>query len=376
MINHSDAITGCLIGGAIGDALGLPYEGLTASRARRLLGLPDRFRFIFGQGFVSDDTEHACLVAQALVASGDHLDRFTSELASRLRVWLLSCPAGIGLATLRATLKLCVGVSPDRSGVDSAGNGPAMRSAILGASIDDIPLLREFVRRSARITHTDPRAEQGAFAVALAAHLAARQRPIDPSEFVLQLRSHLDQPSAGEFLNLLEQMRTSLARGQMTAEFAASLGRDRYVTGYILQTVPVALHAWLSSPTDYRTAVTNVILCGGDTDTTAAIVGGIIGAGVGTEGIPDEWRSRLLEWPRTLGWMQNLAGQLSQVRETHQAERPIRSSFASQLVRNAFFLSVVFSHVVRRWLPPIRFGSAIAQPNQRPSTVQTTPPTR
>ncbi len=57
-----DHIIGCILGTAVGDALGLPYEGLSRRRAARMLGPPDRFRFLFRRGMVSDDTEHTCIV--------------------------------------------------------------------------------------------------------------------------------------------------------------------------------------------------------------------------------------------------------------------------------------------------------------------------
>lgn len=44
----------------------------------------------------------------------------------------LGLPAGIGLTTLKGIGKMWLGVKPTRSGVFSAGNGPAMRSSILG----------------------------------------------------------------------------------------------------------------------------------------------------------------------------------------------------------------------------------------------------
>ena len=52
-------IESSLLGTAVGDALGLPYEGLTPERGQKLIGYPDRFRFLPGRGMVSDDTEHA-----------------------------------------------------------------------------------------------------------------------------------------------------------------------------------------------------------------------------------------------------------------------------------------------------------------------------
>ena len=46
-----------------------------------------------------------------------------------------------------------------------------------------------------------------------------------------------------------------------------------------------------------------VIQCGGDADTTGAIVGGIVGASVGREGIPEEWLDRLIEGARPTSGM-------------------------------------------------------------------------
>ena len=105
---HKDlraAIEGCLLGMAVGDALGLPYEGLAPRRAARLFGEPDRHRFFFGRGMMSDDTEHACMTAQAFIATGGDPDRFARNLAWRLRGWIIGLPAGIGYGTLRAILR-------------------------------------------------------------------------------------------------------------------------------------------------------------------------------------------------------------------------------------------------------------------------------
>lgn len=123
---------------------------------------------------------------QALIASSDDDGVFARQLASRLRVWLLALPAGVGLATLKATLKLCLGFPPHRSGVLSAGNGPAMRSAVLGAAIDDMDLLRRLVRASTRLTHTDPKAEYGAMAVAVAANMSSHDKLNDGASYMSQ----------------------------------------------------------------------------------------------------------------------------------------------------------------------------------------------
>ena len=178
------ALAGTILGTAVGDALGLPYEGLSRLRGQRMLGEPDRHRFVFGRGMVSDDTEHTCLIGQSLIAAGNDELEFARQFARRLRYWLLGVPAGIGFATLRATIKLWLGAKPDRSGVFSAGNGPAMRSALLGVALDDLTQLQSFVRASTRITHTDPLAEYGALAVALAAHVSCRRQDVSGVDYL------------------------------------------------------------------------------------------------------------------------------------------------------------------------------------------------
>ena len=89
--------------------------------------------------------------------------------------------------------------------------------------------------------------------------------------------------------------------------------KQRDMSGYVFDTVPVALHAWLRHPDDFGAAVRAVLRCGGDTDTTAVIVGGIVGARVGKSGIPVPLLNGLCEWPRSIAWMERLGRRLSAV---------------------------------------------------------------
>lgn len=349
-IGRHDAVLGCLVGTAVGDALGLPYEGLSPARARRLLGPPDRHRFLFGRGMFSDDTEHTCMVLQSLLTADGDVLNFQRELASRLRLWLLSLPAGTGLATARAILKLWVGFSPPSSAVFSAGNGSAMRSAILGVLLP-LEQIKEFVVASTEITHSDPKAQWGALAVALAAHLASYGRNVDPNEYLSLLATQLESEPAEEFLNLMRLACEGINAFDSTASYCVSVISARGVSGYVYQTVPVAIHAWLRHQHDYRVAIEEVIRCGGDADTTAAIVGGIVGASTGPSGIPDVWRRRICDWPLTMGWLEKLA-----VVATHDSSLERKNvpslPFFGRLLRNLIFLPIVLAHGFRRLAPP------------------------
>lgn len=175
-----------------------------------------------------------------------------------MRWWILLLPAGVGKATARAGVKLWLGARPKTAGVFSAGNGPAMRAAIFGAAIDNESLMLDLVRASSRLTHTDPKAEYGAVAIAPAAKHFRDNQNMDASRWIERVAEAIGAEGS-ELIQLLRQAIDSVKRGDSPANFANSLGLGRGVTVYTFHTVPVAIHAWLSSPKDYRQAVTLII---------------------------------------------------------------------------------------------------------------------
>lgn len=183
-------------------------------------------------------------------------------------------------------------------GSGSFGNGSAMRVAPLGAYYADEPdLIPEQAARSAEVTHAHPEALAGAIAVALAAALAWRQRDAhNPPSRVAFLEEIIARtPESAVRRGLLE------ARDlppDTTPYFAAiALGNGSHVT--CPDTVPYCL--WVASGhlRDWEEAFWQALGEAGDRDTVCAIVGGIVAASVGVEGIPAEWRALrepLPEW--------------------------------------------------------------------------------
>ena len=76
-----DAYVGCLLGTAVGDALGLPYEGMSPRRGARVFPDPGHHHLLPGYGMVSDDTEHTCMAAQSLIAAGGDVEQFKRQFA-------------------------------------------------------------------------------------------------------------------------------------------------------------------------------------------------------------------------------------------------------------------------------------------------------
>jgi len=351
MKNRKVSLEGCLLGTAIGDAIGLPFEGLSRQRISRLVAGPLKHRFFFGKGMISDDTEHTCMVAQSLIASKGEPTRFRKQLARRLRWWLLGLPAGIGLATSRSILKLWLGVSPEKSGVWSAGNGPAMRSAIIGVYAgDDGEKLKALVTQSTLLTHRDPKALRGALLVAQFAAYNASVEEFDREKLIEKLSSLYQDDATMQ--DLVQNVIRSVNNNESAQTFCQSMGWQKGVSGYIYQTVPVALHIALRHPHDYQSAITEVVMCGGDTDTVAAIVGGMVGAGCGRIGIPDTWINNMMEWPRSINWMTRLANNLVISHDDPESSKPLNLNIPAVLLRNMFFMCWVLLHGFRRLLPP------------------------
>ncbi len=349
----NDALIGCLLGTAAGDALGLPYEGMSQYRGVKVFPDTSKHHLLFGKGMVSDDTEHACFVAQALIRSQGDVNAFKKQLARSLRWWVLGLPAGVGFATLRAAIKLWLGISPDKSGVFSAGNGPAMRSAVLGVAYGrDVAQLKRFVRASTVITHVDPKAYFGALAVALAAWQGAAGDDRSPTAYRQQLDALLDGESAVEFLDLIERAATSAGQHESVSDFATAIGSLNGVSGYTYHTVPCVLQTWFRYPDDFESGLRAIIEAGGDTDTAGAIYGAILGARVGEAGIPAPWLDNIGEWPRSVAWIRQLGGTAARSVAGEDDVRCPAYWVPGLLPRNLVFLIVVLSHGFRRLAPP------------------------
>ena len=298
---------------------------------------------------VSDDTEHTIFVCQSLLAHKEP-DAFERRLAWCLRFWLLGLPAGVGLATLRSVLRLWVGVSPRRSGVFSAGNGPAMRAAPFGLLFADDPdAMDAFLERATRLTHSDPKALVAARAVARAASCSLTDQRPDIDDLADWLMDA--GPDDAEWASLCDQPTTAAQENMAVDAFASQLGLEKGVTGYAYHTVPVVLYAWWRHWGDFEATVTAVLNCGGDSDTTGAIAGALAGATVGDHGIPPDWVDGIIDWPRGTSFLRRLADEMARLQSGEDAN-PVRYFWPGLLTRNAFFLGVILIHGFRRVLPP------------------------
>lgn len=338
---------GTLLGTAVGDALGLATEGMTAGAIRRRFGVVDRYHLLGRTGFVSDDTEQSALVATALVRSARDGIAPARALRASLVGWLARVPWGIGWGTLRACVRIALGLT--RSGVRSAGNGAAMRSAIVGTfHRDDDDARTRTGRALAEVTHTDPRAAEGALYVADLAAGCARTR-LEPHlvggaratlvEIAEAARRAAREPS---LRGALDQAIELAAAGATTAFAARCLG----TSGFVLESVPFATFTLVRWGDDPRVALHEAVAGGGDTDTNAAIVGAWLGALHGARALPADLVAALHDGPFGRSHLASLGRALARVRAGERVEVPSFSPLRA-LARNLALTPVVLAHALR-----------------------------
>lgn len=317
---------GVLLGTAVGDALGLVCEGMSARRIARRFGRLDRYHLLGRTGYVSDDTEQSALVAQSLARHPGDLDRCVRAFRRSLLGWFWRLPWGIGLATVRSSFRIMLGLS--RSGVRSAGNGSAMRAAVVGAFFhDDAEKRRAFGTAIGSVTHTDDRAVQGALFVAelIASGPEAARRIVT-------------EPILGEALDRAAEF---ARRGAPTSEASDALK----TSGYVVHSVPFALFCYLRYGDSPLLALQECIGAGGDTDSIAAILGAWLGARHGEPGLPSHLIAELHDGPFGPTHLRGLAAALA------GGGLPPRYSWLRALLRNLALYPVILFHGFRRIFP-------------------------
>ncbi len=282
-----------LLGGAIGDSLGMPFETKPADYPPLLawdgktFGGSPHHKLDAGQ--FTDDTQMSILVAESLIENRGFNPNHLSQ--SYLK-WIESGEArGYGKTTLLALQNIKNGVHWSESGIeDSYGNGTAMRAAPFGIFFrNDKYSLINIVKIDSAITHRSNEAEAGALAIALTSYYAVNN---DESDLLEKIVRDLPKSMVRDKLANLQTMLDSQAR---PVDILKILGTKADVR----QTAPSALYCYLKFK-NYQDAVEAAIRAGGDTDTTAAIVGALYGAKLGSKGIPAEYINQIEDKNRLL----------------------------------------------------------------------------
>lgn len=292
-----DAARGCLVGLAVGDALGQPTEGLepTAIRARwgRIEGLLDP------AAAVSDDTEYALFAARVLLDLGGEL---TSDAVAD--AWLAHIVPqaggfkGAGFSEMAAIDGLRRGLRPPASGrhYHAWSDGLAMRVAPYAVLEAGDPA---GAARLARIDGVVSHDGEGIFAGEAVAASIAVAMTAAPDDLPWVLDVALDHVPHDSWT--ARELRRGLAIGRAATDawaaiepLHAAIAVPRYPwTDLAPEAVGLAWGLLAAGRGDLPATLLAAVNLGRDADTVAAIAGAVLGALHGASAIPDAWRGVL-----------------------------------------------------------------------------------
>ena len=283
---RSQRVAGALVGSAVGDALGAPFEFGPPGRFSARFPTPARGTrtemcggggFGWNQGEFTDDTQMALLVACSLVERGG-LDE--GDIFDRFRTWLKAGPPDVGNQT-RAVLgsgrpwHVAAAEHFARSG-HAAGNGSLMRTtpAAIRFAPSGPDATMDAARRISALTHGDPSAGEGCAIFHELVRVALDGQ--DPLAAIPDALGRVAEEHRPRWATVLAP--------DWTPEQATESN------GAVWPTLGQAVWA-LRQGGGFEAVLRRVIDLGGDTDTVAAVAGGLAGAVHGIAGIPMRWSS-------------------------------------------------------------------------------------
>ncbi len=302
-----DRFRATLLGCAIGDALGFPFEGAPPEAISRIPEIAEDFaprprgRFLKGQ--YTDDTQMTLAVAEAIAMEGRVDGR---AIAARfVQLWKRGLILAPGKACSEAVERLIEGVPWMSAGVPigQAGNGAAMRASPLGLwHYDDPAKIARDAELQGVITHKDPRSQAGGAAVAAAVALNLSGEPLASDVWchrVAQVVAAIDAPFGAEIERLAQLARFDPDRAVRVisrAGFPPGMKNEwPGISPFVIPSVLMALYAFLRERDDFRACMNIVLRAGGDVDTVAAMAGAVSGSRVGLMGIPARLRKNVLD---------------------------------------------------------------------------------
>lgn len=307
-VSRLERFQGCLLGGAVGDALGAPVEFMSLAAIREVWG-PDGVTRMESPGHFTDDTQMFLFTAEGLLAAArEGSDPVERVLDAYLR-WMVtqgesSCnhrfdPAATGglmdvdlLKVRRSPGATCVTAlrraeagALNRPINMSKGCGGVMRVAPVGLALRWDPFALGCA--TAALTHGHPSGwVPGGVMARLVRQLVEGQTLDQALDGVMgEMKVH---PGHTETLEALEGARKLAARGSPSPETLSRLG-----AGWVGEEA-LAIGVWCALVArDFAHGVSLAVSHSGDSDSTGLIAGHLLGALLGPGAIPAQWMEEL-----------------------------------------------------------------------------------
>ncbi|MBD3214267.1 MAG: hypothetical protein GF311_16775 [Candidatus Lokiarchaeota archaeon] len=290
-INTKSKFLGGMIGSALGDCIGeLAFRYGNEKTLLTQVAKKDIIRY-------TDDTAMAIGIAETIITSeGDWTTQdlgrtFHANFNEEPYRGYGSGPPQIFRTVERSDKNYQEVASQLFGGEGSYGNGASMRISPLGLFYYDSSNMYGVAKKSAVTTHTHSWGIDGAAILAKLLSLIIPKQPGDLTD--QQKNGILDEliefSNTDKYKNVLKRVKELILQAKSLKYAEGIIG-----SGVLAYTsVPFSIFAFLYNPESYRKNLINTVLLSRDRDTVGAMVGGLLGAYLGIEGIPDEWIQKL-----------------------------------------------------------------------------------
>ena len=308
-----DRAYGALVGGAIGDAMGMPASFLTREQIKNTYGYikdflkPDddvqKYHGSLEAGDITDDTMESIIVSKVLIEhNGFSEEAFNNEMKKWAIEQKMLESTVIGPSTRRYLTALIEGRDPKETSGKGNTNGSAMRAAPIGVKYyNDIAKCIEAAVASSLPSHGSKPAVAAACAVAAAVsggvHGGYSPNEIlnmayDAALYGEKKGADITAPMVSKRIKLIESIVDSVGEGSINDildEIAGVFGASMFA----YESVPVSLAIFYAVNGNAKEGILGAVNTGDDADTNGSICGNICGAYSGASGLPDEWKERV-----------------------------------------------------------------------------------
>ena len=308
-----DRAYGALVGGAIGDAMGMPASFLTREQIKNTYGYiedflkPDedvqKYHGSLEAGDITDDTMESIIVSKVLIEhNGFSEEAFNAEMKKWAIEQKMLESTVIGPSTRRYLTALIEGRDPKETSGKGNTNGSAMRAAPIGVKYyNDIAKCIEAAAASSLPSHGSKPAVAAACAVAAAVsggvHGGYSPNEIlnmayDAALYGEKKGADITAPMVSKRIKLIESIVDGVGEGNINDildEIAGVFGASMFA----YESVPVALAIFYAVNGNAKEGILGAVNTGDDADTNGSICGNICGAYSGASVLPDKWKERV-----------------------------------------------------------------------------------
>jgi ADP-ribosylglycohydrolase len=302
-------IESVLLGVAVGDALGVPVEFMSRQVIKKnpVTDMIGYGTYNLPPGTFSDDSSLTFCLAEALTNDFD-----LNTIGQNFVKWRYNnywTPRGnvfdIGIATQQAIDRLANGERPDLAGgfdVSSNGNGSLMRiSPLLFYLLDkSINERYEITKKVSSITHGHIRSVIACF------YYLEFARQLFEQKNKFEIYKNLQTDITNYLITLsINQTEVALFDRLLKHDIHKLTEENIFSSGYVLHTLEASIWCLLTTE-NYKDAVLKAVNLGEDTDTTAAVTGGLAGLLYGIDNIPTNWLKQIAKYDDILNLAERL----------------------------------------------------------------------